>query len=300
MMDNSSYYEGRRVTIVGLFGNIALFFIKLLAGIYGNSQALLADAVHTLSDLATDTVVLLGLKFSNKPRDEEHPYGHEKIETLSTLAVGAILIYVALKIGLNAGKSIYAHESDTPSVVAVGVAAVSIVVKEVLFRYTLRVGMKIRSQSVMANAWHHRSDAFSSIAILVGVSAAVFIPSLRILDAYAALIVAFIIVKVGTEIGLKAAREIVDTAPRHEVRERIGEIILSIDGILLMHDLRTRYFGKNILADVHIEVNPGISVSQGHIIATEAKEAVISAIPEVMNLLVHVEPAGDFQARHLS
>jgi cation diffusion facilitator family transporter len=174
------------------------------------------------------------------------------------------------------------------------------VVKEMLFRYTFREGRRIHSHSVMANAWHHRSDAFSSVATLIGVSAATFIPSLRMLDAYAAMIVAFIIVKVGSEIAWKAGVDIVDTAPHREVREKIAGIVIGVDGVLLIHDLNTRYFGRYILADVHVEVDPGISVSEGHNIATRAKEEVMAAIPEVMNLLVHVEPAGDFRARHTS
>ncbi len=296
--DKSGYHKGRRVTLIGLGCNAVLFIIKLLAGIYGNSQALIADAVHTLSDLVTDTVVLLGLKFSSMPKDEDHPYGHERIETLSTLILGAILVYIALKIGFGSLKAVYLHQGYATKTVAVAVAAISLVTKEILFRYTIKEGESIRSQSVIANAWHHRTDALSSVAVLVGVSAAAFFPSLRILDAYAAIIVAVIIVVVGTRVGLKAAGALVDTAARREVREKIADIINGVDGVQLVHDLNTRYSGGYILADVHIEVDPDISVNEGHNIATRAKEEVLSAVPEVMNLLVHVEPAGDYMARH--
>jgi cation diffusion facilitator family transporter len=233
-----------------------------------------------------------------KPQDEDHPYGHERIETLSTFIIGAILVYAALRIGLHAGQTIYSHETSSPKPIAIVAAAISLISKEILFRYTLKVGRRIRSESVIANAWHHRSDAFSSVATLVGVTSAVFIPSLRILDPYAALIVAFIIVKVGTEISWKAAKEIVDTAPHEEERRMIEDVIRGMDDVLLVHDLKTRYFGRYILADVHIEVAPDITVEEGHNIATKVKEEVLAAVPIMMNLLVHVEPAGDYESRH--
>ncbi len=298
MNDESYYYKGRSITLTGFICNAILFVIKLAAGIYGNSQALLADAVHTVSDLATDFVVLVGLKLSNLPKDENHPYGHEKIETLSTLVIGSILIYAALRIGFHAGKAIYLHQEHIPKIAALVVAAVSLITKEILYRYTIREGRRIKSESVIANAWHHRSDAFSSVAVLVGVGAAVIIPALHILDAYAALIVAFIIAKVGFEVALGAAGGLVDTAARREVRERIINVIRTVEEVRFVHDLYTRHFGRYILADVHIEVDPNISVFEGHNIATMVKDKVISTVPEVMNLLIHVEPAGDYMARH--
>lgn len=296
MTDKSYYLKGRRVTLIGLLCNAALFALNLTVGIYGKSQALLAAAVDSASDVATDVMVLLGFKFSNRPRDESHPYGHERIETLFTLILGGVLIYVALKIGFNAGKSIYLHEARAPRIAAAVVAAVAVATKEVLFRYAFKVGQIIRSQSLIANAWHYRSDAFSSVAVLIGVSAASFFPPLQILDAFAALIVAFLIVKVGFEVGFRAARGLVDTAARREVREKIASVIGRVQGVQSIHYLNTRYFGRYILADVHIEVDSNISVFEGHNIATRVKEEVISAIPEVMNLLVHVEPSGDYRA----
>ena len=214
--------QGERITWLGMATNILLVVVKFAAGVIGHSQALIADAVHSISDLFTDFVVLLGLRFGRKPPDESHHFGHGRIETVASAVVGLALVAVAIFIGVGAARDIYHHVERQPTWIAIAAAAVSILVKEILYQYTVRVGRRIRSQVVIANAWHHRSDAFSSVAVLIGVTGAQLRPGWHILDAYAALLVSFFIVKVGIDVLWGAMREFADTAPNPEVVETSG------------------------------------------------------------------------------
>jgi len=221
--------QGKRITWVGIAANALLIAMKFAAGGLGHSQALIADAVHSISDFFTDFVVLLGLRFGRKPPDETHHFGHGRIETIASAVVGVALIVVAVFIGVSATWNIYHHVERRPTWIAIAAAAISIVVKEILYRYTVIVGRRIRSQAVIANAWHHRSDALSSVAVLIGVTGAQIRPGWHILDAYAALLVSFFIVKVGIDVLGGAMREFADTAPKPEMIERIrGKLTISL------------------------------------------------------------------------
>jgi cation diffusion facilitator family transporter len=205
--------SGERVTVIGVVANAFLIVLKFLAGIFGHSQALIADAIHSISDFFTDAVVLVGLRMGRKAPDEDHHFGHGRIETTASGIVGVSLLVVAVFIGYDASRDIYLHTESHPTWLAIAGAAISILVKEFLYRYTIIVGRRIKSAAVTANAWHHRSDALSSVAVLIGVTAAQIKPDWHILDAYAALLVTFFIVKVALEILRDALREITDTAP---------------------------------------------------------------------------------------
>ena len=217
--------EGRRVTWIGVGANALLIVVKFVAGVLGHSQALIADAVHSVSDFFTDAVVLLGLWYGRRPPDEDHHFGHARIETMASAVVGFSLITVALYLGYRSAMNIYLHGNMHPTYPALIGAAVSIAVKEALYQYTAIVGKRIRSEAVIANAWHHRSDALSSVAVLIGVGGAVINPGWYILDAYAALLVSFFIAKVGIDVLWKALREMADTAPRKSNRaSRLGDL----------------------------------------------------------------------------
>ena len=215
--------SGKSVTIVGALVNLLLIILKALAGIFGRSQALIADAIHSISDLFTDAVVLIGLRLGRKAPDAEHHFGHARIETLASTIVGMGLVATALYLGINAALNIYQHTEYHPTMLAVIAAGVSIAFKEALYHYTVFVGRRFKNHLIVANAWHHRSDALSSVAVLLGVTAAYFKPSWHILDSYAALLVSFFIVKVGIEILLNTISEFTDTAPKNEILSKITQ-----------------------------------------------------------------------------
>ena len=289
---------GKKVTWVGVVVNTSLIFLKLAAGIYGDSQALIADAVHSFSDLFTDAVVLIGLKFSNKPPDQTHHFGHARIETLASTIVGLALIGTALYIGIKASLTIYRHSEYHPTLLALAGAGISIVSKEALYHYTIRTGRRIKSQLIAANAWHHRSDAFSSVAVFIGVAGTLIKPSWHILDAYAALLVSFFIVKVGLEILRDALREFTDTAPQPEVVGKIKQCALSVNGVVGMHDLRVRTSGGLYQMEIHIVVDGRLTVLEGHKIAKEVEGCLLEDVGNFNRITIHVDPKRESTDEH--
>lgn len=283
--------EGRDITLVGSVVNLLLIVLKLVAGFFGHSQALIADAIHSVSDLFTDAVVLLGLKVGSKEADESHHFGHGRQETLASSIVGVALIGVAVYIGYKAGMNIYYHDETHPTWMAVGAAVLSIGLKEALYRYTILVGKRIKSTAVVANAWHHRSDALSSVAVLIGVVGAQLRPDWHILDAYAAFIVSFFILKVGVDVMGASIREFTDAAPDHEVLEKMRSCIRSVHGVRGFHDLRVRTSRNRYQMELHVEVDGDLKVTQGHKIAKEVELCLIEAIEDVGQVIVHVDPS---------
>ncbi len=284
---------GRKVTLVGLFTNALLILLKFLAGIFGDSQALIADAVHSISDLFTDAVVLFGIKIGRKPPDEEHHFGHARIETLASAVVGLALIATAVYLGIEAASNIYRNTTYHPTGIALIGAGVSIALKEALYHYTVFIGRRIKSQLIVANAWHHRSDALSSVAVLLGVTGALINPAWHILDAYAALIVSFFIVKVGLDILRKTLREFTDTAPRPEIIKEIMQCSLSVEGVLDAHDLRVRTSGGFYQVEIHIVVDGQLTVVEGHRIAKTVEHCLVEELDELDRIIVHVDPLAE-------
>jgi cation diffusion facilitator family transporter len=284
---------GRKATLLGLFVNAFLILLKFFAGIFGGSQALLADAVHSISDLFTDAVVLLGIKIGRKPPDKEHHFGHARIETLASAIVGLALIGTAVYLGIDAALNIHRHTEYHPTGIALIGAGVSIALKEALYRYTVLIGRRIKSQLIVANAWHHRSDALSSVAVLLGVAGTLINPSWHILDAFAALIVSFFIIKVGFDILRKTLREFTDTAPRPEIIEKLMQLSRAVDGVMDAHDLRVRTSGGFYQAEIHIVVDGQLTVVQGHRIAKTVEHCLTEEMDELDRVIVHVDPAGE-------
>ena len=282
---------GRSVTLVGVVVNAFLILFKFLAGVFGQSQALIADAVHSISDLFTDFVVLLGLRIGRKAPDEEHPFGHARIETLASATVGLALIATALYLGIQAALNIYRHTEYHPTGLALIGAAVSIALKEGLYHYTVHTGRRIKSQLVVANAWHQRSDALSSVAVLLGVVGARLKPSWHILDSFAALLVSFFIVKVGLDILRTTLREFTDTAPQPEILNKIANCIRSVEGVIDVHDLRVRTSGGLYQMETHIVVDGALTVTEGHRIAKAAESCLAEEVLDLDQIIVHVDPA---------
>jgi cation diffusion facilitator family transporter len=279
------------VTLVGVLVNAFLILFKFLAGVFGQSQALIADAVHSISDLFTDFVVLLGLRIGRRAPDEEHHFGHARIETLASAIVGLALIATALYLGIKASWNIYRHTEYHPTWLALVGAGVSVALKEALYHYTIRIGRRIKSSAIVANAWHQRSDALSSVAVLLGVAGARINPSWHILDSYAALCVSFFIIKVGLEILWGAFREFTDTAPQPEILSKIRQCTLSVDGVIDMHDLRVRTSGGLHQMELHIVVDGRLTVTEGHRIAKAVESCLAEEVADLDRIIVHVDPA---------
>ncbi|RLC97121.1 MAG: cation-efflux pump [Chloroflexi bacterium] len=282
--------EGRRITWVGIGVNAILIALKLWGGLAGRSRALIADAVHSISDFVSDFIVLIGLHFLGKAEDEEHPYGHGKIETLAAIGVGLLLLTAAAKIGYEAAMAIYRGDVSAPHRFTIIIAAVSVVAKEVLYQVTVRIGKRVGSEALVANAWHHRSDAWSSIITLGGVTAASFVPRLRILDSYAALFVSFFIVKVAAEILWSALRKIVDTAPSAEFVQAVRLSVERVPGVRQCHDIMARYYARRIRMELHIVVDPGMTVADAHVIIDHVVDVITTTFEDVEKVLVHVDP----------
>jgi len=282
--------SGIKITVLGAAVNVILVVLKLWAGFLSRSQALIADGVHSLSDLFSDIVVIFGLKWGRKLEDEDHPYGHARIETISSMIVGILLILVGLGITYNALFSIYEHEAFRPGKFALYAAGFSILVKEALFWYTHQIGKRLRSPALIANAWHHRSDALSSVAVFIGVGATYLNPDWHLADAFAAVFVTFFIVRVGINLVWSAFRELSDTAPDRKVLELISLQTLKVAGVRQVHDLRARHSGPEIFVELHVVVDPNLTVREGHDIAREVKARLLVEFNDVTRVIIHVDP----------
>ena len=284
-----------RVTLLGMFVNMALFVFKLVAGLIGRSGAMIADAVHSASDFATDIVVLAFVRISAKPRDDDHHWGHGKYETLATLIIGVALFAVGVEILLDSAEKISAVVNGEvlprPGAIAIVAAALSIVAKELLYRYTIRVGKQTESPSVVANAWHHRSDALSSIGALLGIGAAYFLgEKWRIADPIAAIVVSALIIKVSLDLCRKALEELLEKSLPREVEEEILSIVTANPKVQKPHNLRTRRIGSDIAIEVHIRVEGTMTVFESHEISREIEQSLRKRFGERTAVAIHIEP----------
>lgn len=278
-----------------MFVNMVLFAFKLVAGIVGRSGAMVADAVHSASDFATDIVVLAFVRISAKPRDDDHKWGHGKYETLASLIIGVALFAVGVEILMDSALKIKAVSNGEvlprPGVIAIIAAAVSIVVKEALYQWSVYVARKVESPSVKANAWHHRSDALSSVGTLLGIGAAYFLgEKWRIADPIAAIVVAALIMNVAITLCRTALAELLEKSLPKAVEEEILSIILSVPNVHKPHNLRTRRIGANIAIEVHIRVEGTMTVHDSHEISRQIEDALRSRFGEQTAVAIHIEP----------
>ena len=292
--NNQARYEAtRNVTLVGLFINIFLSIAQIIGGLLTQSQALISDGIHTLSDLASDIVVLIAAKVASKDADEDHPYGHGRFETLATIILGLALVSVAIGIAMNAWQRISNPETLLqPKPLALLFASLAIISKEGLYHYTMKIANKFDSKMLKANAWHHRSDAISSVIVVIGIIGSVYF-KIPWLDAAAAILVSVMIFYMGIRLILDSTMELVDTALESEKTEEIRQFISQIEGIEELHMLRTRKMGTNVLADVHLQVNAYLSVSEGHYIAEKVIHKLRHQFPEMHDITVHIDPEDD-------
>lgn len=285
------------ITKLGINANILLSVLKLLAGLWGHSSAMVADAFHSLSDLLSDLIVLAGFKLACKPADKTHPYGHGKIETFVALVIGSILLLVGLGIIVNSvllfKKITEGHSLLSPGKIALLMALVSIAVKELMFRKTMAVAKKIESSVLIANAWHHRSDALSSLAAFLGIAGAHFLGSKWLfLDPLAALVVAFLILKLSLKVILEALNDLLEASLNNDENIAIHKLISAIEGVKEVHALRTRRLGPSKAIEAHVCVDPSLNVVQAHDIATNVENRLKETLGQEIHVAIHVEPFG--------
>lgn len=285
---------GRHVTWVGFWTNVGLSAFKILAGIFGRSSAMIADGIHSASDLLTDVVVLVVIGVSRRKADSSHSYGHGKIETFATFIIALLLGAVGIGIFIDGLerviRSLGGETLPRPGWIALGMAVVSIIAKEWLFRYTMSAARRIQSSALEANAWHHRSDALSSLATTVGIAGAMFLGvRWRILDPIAAMFVSVLIVVMAWRLASGAVKELVEASLPREVTDRMKHIIVNTPGVKSFHELRTRRNGNRMIVDVHIKVDPQLTIVEGHDIATEVEVRLRDAFSPI-SVNIHIEP----------
>jgi cation diffusion facilitator family transporter len=280
----------RKVTWVGLFANLFLAGFKFIAGIMGRSQALVADAIHSLTDLTTDIAVIAGSHYWSRPPDEDHPYGHRRLETLVAVFIGVVLAAAGIGIGWKAISTLQQIHVSSPGSIAVLAAFISIICKEAIYRWTAITGKRVKSAALAANAWHHRTDALSSLPVLVAVAGARAFPSWSFLDRLGAVVVSVFILHASIKIIWPALGELIDAGAPSEIRKKIRDIALKNQDVLQIHDIRTRYISSSIQVDLHIVVAGSITVRAGHVIADDVRNRLIEEIPEVLDVIVHVDP----------
>lgn len=280
-----------RVSLVSIIGNIALSLFKLAAGILAHSGAMVSDAIHSSSDVVSSIIVIIGVRLSGKESDKEHPYGHERLECVAAIALSTLLFITGLAIGASAVKSIISGSWESlavPGILALIAAIVSIVSKEAMFWYTKINAMRIDSSALMADAWHHRSDALSSIGALVGIAGARM--GYPVADAIASLVICLFIVKAAYDIFTDAIDKMVDHSCDQEVEQKLRECILADEGVLGIDLLHTRVFGNKIYVDLEIGADGSQSLNEAHAIAERVHDAIEADFPKVKHIMVHVNP----------
>ena len=280
-----------RVSAVGIVGNILLSTFKFVAGVLGNSSAMISDAVHSTSDIVATIVAYFGAKFGHKGNDEDHPYGHERIECIFTLFLGLILLGTGLLIGYEAIVKIATSSyGEEPEMIAIVAAVVSIVFKELMFHYTMHYAKILDSDAFKADAWHHRSDALSSIAALIGISLAMM--GFPIMDPVASMVICLFIVKMAVEILVDSINKTVDASCDCDTVECMMRTASEVEGVLKVDIMNTRLFGNRVYIDMEITVDGKISVEEGHRIAENVHHTLESKYPSIKHVMVHVNPEG--------
>lgn len=282
-------------TWIGIIVNLILTIVKAIGGVISGSKALIADALHSASDIVGSIVILFAVKIANKPPDKEHPYGHGKAENIASIIVALMLIVIGIEISITSIKVFFGEQPVAPGKLAIIILAASIIIKEALFHYKYRLGKKYRSAALVSEAWHHRSDSFSSLAALVGVGLAILgdklnIPYLIYSDAAAGIIVSIIVIKVGYELIKESANVVLEKVLDTEESKIYEDIVLSVKGVKRIDTIFVRTHGSYFVIDIKISVDPNITVEAGHKIAKHVKVSLMQTYKEVEDVLVHINP----------
>jgi cation diffusion facilitator family transporter len=279
---------------VGIVGNVALAVLKIVVGLVGNSRALVADAVHSASDVVGSLAVLIGLRAAKLPPDEDHPYGHGKAESIAAIVVAVILFIVGVQIGYGSFGALF-EPILTPSIIAVYAALFSIVVKEIMFQYKYRLGKRLRSDALIVNAWEHRSDVYSSIAAVAGIGGAVLggkigIPWMVYLDPVAGIVVSLLIMRMAWKLGKESIHNTLDHVLHEEDAAELKKTAEGVEGVIQVDELHAREHGHYVIVDIKIAVDPNLTVEEGHTIGKRVKETLITKHEHVHNVLIHINP----------
>ena len=280
-----------RISVISIVVNLALALGKLLTGLFGHSSALIADAVHSASDVLTTVIVIVSLLVAGRPADENHEYGHQKFESFATFLLGVILVHVGVKLGINGITDIVNKnylEAAVPSVITAVAAVVSIAVKEIMYHMTMSVAKKEKSNALKADAWHHRSDALSSVGSLAGILFARF--GFPVMDSVACLIICLFILKTAVEIIIGAVKALTDTSCSKDTEEDIRHEVLSVEGVRAIDLLKTRTFGSGFYVDIEIAVDSSLPLYSSHEIAESVHDRVEAAFTDALHCMVHVNP----------
>jgi len=278
----------RSITLWGALLNVFLMLLKLISGVLIKSSALIADGVHSLSDLITDFIVLIGTRLSSKPADKTHPYGHGKLETISSQLIALVLLVISFGLIWSAGVSIYRREHNYPGYLVLVVAAVSVITKEIIFFMTRKIARITHSTVLYANAWHHRSDSLSSVAVLIG--GIISLLGWGHADQLATIMVGFMIMGIACKILFEGVMELAEHSADKESIQKIEKVLTEEKGISSWHALRTRKLGGELCIDVHVLVDSTLSVLEGHDISVELEKKIKSVLSNPLNILVHIEP----------
>lgn len=290
-MKNNDLKEGMKVSVISIIGNVFLSIFKFIAGIIGKSNAMISDSIHSLSDVLSTIVVMIGLKLASKKEDVSHPYGHERIECVASFILAIFLFITGLGIGWMGIKTIFFEnysEIKTPTLIALIAAIISIITKEAMYWYTRGVAKKIKSDALMADAWHHRSDALSSIGSLIGIGGAMM--GFKLLDSIASIIICLCIIKVSYDIFMDSVDKMVDKACNSDFINKICDLVLSTNGVLNIDLIKTRLFGNKIYIDLEIAANQDLTLKEAHEIAQEVHDNIENNYEDVKHCMVHVNP----------
>lgn len=290
-MKNNDLKEGMKVSIVSIIGNVFLSIFKFIAGIIGKSNAMISDSIHSLSDVLSTIVVMIGLKLASKKEDVSHPYGHERIECVASFILAIFLFITGIGIGWMGIKTIFFEnysEIKTPTLIALIAAIISIISKEAMYWYTRSVAKKIKSDALMADAWHHRSDALSSIGSLIGIGGAMM--GFKLLDSIASIIICLCIIKVSYDIFMDSVDKMVDKACNSDFIDKIRDLVLGVDGVLDIDLIKTRLFGNKIYIDLEIAADQDLTLKEAHEIAQKVHDNIESNYEDVKHCMVHVNP----------
>lgn len=290
-MKNNDLKEGMKVSVISIIGNVFLSIFKFIAGIIGKSNAMISDSIHSLSDVLSTIVVMIGLKLASKKEDVSHPYGHERIECVASFILAIFLFITGLGIGWMGIKTIFFEnysEIKTPTLIALIAAIISIITKEAMYWYTRSVAKKIKSDALMADAWHHRSDALSSIGSLIGIGGAMM--GFKLLDSIASIIICLCIIKVSYDIFMDSVDKMVDKACNIDFINKICDLVLSTSGVLNIDLIKTRLFGNKIYIDLEIAANQDLTLKEAHEIAQKVHDKIENNYEDVKHCMVHVNP----------
>lgn len=290
-MKNNDLKEGMKVSVISIIGNVFLSIFKFIAGIIGKSNAMISDSIHSLSDVLSTIVVMIGLKLASKKEDVSHPYGHERIECVASFILAIFLFITGLGIGWMGIKTIFFEnygEIKTPTLIALIAAIISIITKEAMYWYTRSVVKKIKSDALMADAWHHRSDALSSIGSLIGIGGAMM--GFKLLDSIASIIICLCIIKVSYDIFMDSVDKMVDKACNSDFINKICDLVLSTNGVLNIDLIKTRLFGNKIYIDLEIAANQDLTLKEAHEIAQKVHDKIENNYEDVKHCMVHVNP----------